>query len=87
MIVDRLWMITVYPVRVVGAWTAWLVVSVGYWIRPYDMLADGLAQMVTSTHQHLQAFAARHRPRAQPTRAALVHMAESIQLEREARDV
>jgi PAS domain S-box-containing protein len=34
-------------------------------------LHDGLAQMVISTHQHLQAFAARHRPRAQPTRAAL----------------
>jgi PAS domain S-box-containing protein len=34
-------------------------------------LHDGLAQMVISTHQHLQAFAARHRPRAQPTRAQL----------------
>ena len=34
-------------------------------------LHDGLAQMVISTHQHLQAFAARHRPRAQPTRAEL----------------
>jgi PAS domain S-box-containing protein len=34
-------------------------------------LHDGLAQMVISTHQHLQAFAARHRPRAQPTRIEL----------------
>lgn len=34
-------------------------------------LHDGLAQMVVSTHQHLQAFAARHRPRSQPTRAEL----------------
>jgi PAS domain S-box-containing protein len=34
-------------------------------------LHDGLAQMVVSTHQHLQAFAARHRPRTQPTRAEL----------------
>jgi PAS domain S-box-containing protein len=34
-------------------------------------LHDGLAQMVISTHQHLQAFAARHRPRAQPTRTEL----------------
>jgi PAS domain S-box-containing protein len=34
-------------------------------------LHDGLAQMVISTHQHLQAFAAHHRPRAQPTRTAL----------------
>jgi len=34
-------------------------------------LHDGLAQMVISTHQHLQAFAARHRPRAQRTRAEL----------------
>jgi PAS domain S-box-containing protein len=34
-------------------------------------LHDGLAQMVISTHQHLQAFAARHRPRAEPTRAEL----------------
>jgi PAS domain S-box-containing protein len=34
-------------------------------------LHDGLAQMVISTHQHLQAFAARYRPRAHPTRAAL----------------
>lgn len=37
-------------------------------------LHDGLAQMVISTHQHLQAFAARYRPRAQPTRAALDHV-------------
>jgi PAS domain S-box-containing protein len=34
-------------------------------------LHDGLAQMVISTHQHLQAFAARYRPRAQPRRAEL----------------
>jgi PAS domain S-box-containing protein len=34
-------------------------------------LHDGLAQMVISTHQHLQAFAARHRPRSQPTRTEL----------------
>jgi signal transduction histidine kinase len=34
-------------------------------------LHDGLAQMVASTHQHLQSFAARHRPRAQPTRVEL----------------
>jgi signal transduction histidine kinase len=34
-------------------------------------LHDGLAQMVISTHQHLQAFAARHRPRSQATRADL----------------
>ena len=34
-------------------------------------LHDGLAQMVISTHQHMQAFAARHRPRTQPTRAEL----------------
>ncbi len=34
-------------------------------------LHDGLAQMVVSTHQHLQAFAARHRPRTQPTRVEL----------------
>jgi PAS domain S-box-containing protein len=34
-------------------------------------LHDGLAQMVISTHQHLQAFAARHRPRGQPTRVEL----------------
>ncbi|HEU5100291.1 MAG TPA: response regulator [Roseiflexaceae bacterium] len=34
-------------------------------------LHDGLAQIVISTHQHLQAFAARHRPRALPTRAEL----------------
>jgi PAS domain S-box-containing protein len=37
-------------------------------------LHDGLAQMVISTHQHLQGFAARHRPRAEPTRAALDHI-------------
>jgi PAS domain S-box-containing protein len=34
-------------------------------------LHDGLAQMVISTHQHLQAFAARHRPRTEPTRTEL----------------
>ena len=37
-------------------------------------LHDGLAQMVISTHQHLQAFAARHRPRAEPTRSELDHV-------------
>jgi PAS domain S-box-containing protein len=34
-------------------------------------LHDGLAQMVISVHQHLQAFAARHRPRAAAPRADL----------------
>jgi signal transduction histidine kinase len=34
-------------------------------------LHDGLAQMVISTHQHLQAFAARHRPRGRSTRSEL----------------
>jgi signal transduction histidine kinase len=34
-------------------------------------LHDGLAQMVISTHQHLQAFAAGHRPRARPARTEL----------------
>lgn len=84
MIVDRLWMITVYPVRVVGAWTAWLVVSVGYWIRPYDMLADARRwRWQPRAKCGRQVFA----ELPEPTRAALVHMAESIQLEREARDV
>lgn len=36
----------------------------------YD-LHDGLAQMLASTHQHLQAYGARHRPRAAQTRAEL----------------
>ena len=36
----------------------------------YD-LHDGLAQVVTSTHQHLQSYAARHRPRSTQTRAEL----------------
>ena len=34
-------------------------------------LHDGLAQMVTSTHQHLQAYAGHHRPRAANGRAEL----------------
>jgi PAS domain S-box-containing protein len=37
-------------------------------------LHDGLAQMLTSTHQHLQAFAAGHRPRSPQTRAELEHV-------------
>lgn len=37
-------------------------------------LHDGLAQTVTSTHQHLQAFAARYRSRSPRTRAALDHV-------------
>jgi signal transduction histidine kinase len=37
-------------------------------------LHDGLAQMVTSTHQHLQAFAASHWPRSPETRRELEHV-------------
>jgi hypothetical protein len=36
----RLWLVTVYPVRVVWEWTAWAAESAGYWIRPYDMITD-----------------------------------------------
>jgi PAS domain S-box-containing protein len=39
-------------------------------------LHDGLAQTVTSAHQHLQAFAAHHRPRSPQARAALDHVLE-----------
>ena len=51
----------------------------------YD-LHDGLAQVLTSTHQHLQTFAAHHRPRAPQARQDLNRVLELAQLAvREAR--
>jgi hypothetical protein len=42
--IDRIryvvWLLTAYPVRVVAAEIAYAATTFGYWIRPYDMLAD-----------------------------------------------
>ncbi|MDQ5853947.1 MAG: sensor histidine kinase, partial [Chloroflexota bacterium] len=51
----------------------------------YDV-HDGLAQVLTSTHQHLQAFAAHYRPRAPQARQELARVVDLAQLAvREAR--
>lgn len=37
-------------VRHWASWLRWTLTSVGYWIRPYDMIADARRWRVAATH-------------------------------------
>ena len=60
------WTVFVYWPRLTRATAVWLVESAGYWIRPYDMLADARRW--------------RWQPRAKCGRQAFAEMPEELRL-------